>query len=226
MARVTAAGTADGREIRGEQTRRAILRRAADIASVEGLDGLSLGRLATELGVSKSGVFAHFGSKEDLQLATIRTAAAIFRDEVIKPAERVPAGVQRVWLLSELKFDYLRRQVFTGGCFFVTVANEFDARPGRIRDDIAGRLQSWRRYSESTIEDARALGELAADTDSQQLAFELEAFYQAGNGDALLYDDATAYDRARRAILTSLRARCTDPALLPAAPPAQGPSLG
>jgi AcrR family transcriptional regulator len=218
MARVTAAGTADGREVRGEQTRRAILRQAADIASVEGLDGLSLGRLATELGVSKSGVFAHFGSKEDLQLATIETAARIFRDQVIVPAEEVPAGVGRVLRLSELKFDYLRRQVFSGGCFFVTVANEFDARPGRIRDAIARRLRSWRRYSEGTIEDARTLGELAPDTDGQQLVFELEAFYQAANGDALLYDDATAYDRARAAVLARLRASCTDPALLPATP--------
>jgi AcrR family transcriptional regulator len=216
MARVTAAGTADGREVRGEQTRRTILRRAADIASVEGLDGLSLGRLATDLGISKSGVFAHFGSKEDLQLATIGAAAAIFRAEVVAPAEEVPAGIGRVWRLSELKFGYLRRQVFTGGCFFVTVANEFDARPGRIRDEIARDLRRWRRYSESTIEDARSLGQLTPHTDSQQLAFELEAFYQAGNGDALLYDDATAYDRARRAVLGSLRAACPTPGLLPA----------
>jgi AcrR family transcriptional regulator len=216
MARVTAAGTADGREVRGEQTRRTILRRAANIASVEGLDGLSLGRLATDLGISKSGVFAHFGSKEDLQLATIAAAAEIFRGEVVSPAEEVPAGIGRVWRLSELKFDHLRRQVFAGGCFFVTVANEFDARPGRVRDEIARYLRRWRRYSENTLEDARALGQLDPGTDSQQLAFELEAFYQAGNGDALLYDDATAYDRARRAALDRLRAACPDPDLLPA----------
>lgn len=216
MARVTAAGTADGREVRGEQTRRTILRRAADIASVEGLDGLSLGRLATDLGVSKSGVFAHFGSKEELQLATIAMAAEIFREQVVLPAEDVPAGVGRVWRLSERRLDYLRRQVFAGGCFFVTVANEFDARPGRVRDEIARQLGGWRRYTERAIETARTLGELTAGTDSRQLAFELEAFFQAGNGDALLYDDTTAYDRARLAALARLRTACPDPALLPA----------
>ncbi len=127
----------DGRIERGAHTRRAILERAAAIASVEGLDRLSIGRLATELRASKSGVFAHFGSKEELQLATVQWAGEVFVAEVIAPALRAPGGLRRLWRLCDGWLDYSKRRVFHGGCFFVSVAAEFDARPGRVRDEIA-----------------------------------------------------------------------------------------
>ena len=97
----------DGRLVRGDQTRRAVLRRSVDIASVDGLEGLSIGRLATELGISKSGLFAHFGSKEELQLATIRAARRIYADNVVTPAFEVEPGVGRVWALSTHWLDVL-----------------------------------------------------------------------------------------------------------------------
>src|SRR6266496_3907018 len=125
----------DGRIERGAHTRHAILERAAAIASVEGLDRLSIGRLATELRASKSGVFAHFGSKEELQLATVQRAGEVFVAEVIAPALRAPGGLRRLWRLCDGWLDYSKRRVFPGGCFFVSVAAEFDARPGRVRED-------------------------------------------------------------------------------------------
>lgn len=207
----------DGRVLRGQETRRAILRRAVDIGSVEGLDGLSIGRLAGELAVSKSGVFAHFGSKEELQLSTVRAAAAIFRDRVIAPACAVPPGIARVWQLSDEWLTYATGHVFAGGCFFTSVSAEFATRPGRVRDAIAEALRRWQQAREQTIENAIQLGEIRAGTDVRQLAFELKALEQAANSEGLLHDDPDAYVRARRAMLTRLRAVATDPRALPAA---------
>jgi AcrR family transcriptional regulator len=202
-------GTTDGRLVRGEQTRRAILRRAADIASVEGLEGLSIGRLATELRVSKSGVFAHFGSKEELQLATIRAARAIFRDEVTHPAGDAEPGIARLWRLCDCWLAYSERGVFPGGCFFRAVAAEFAKRPGRVRDEIADAVRTWRRFTEDAVEEARACGELSTDTDPEQLTFELAALEAGANSDAGLYDDPHAYRAARRAILARLTGLAT-----------------
>ncbi len=208
---------ADGRLVRGEQTRRAILDRAVDIATVEGLEGLSIGRLAGELGASKSGVFAHFGSKEELQLAAVERAAEIFKDRVVRPAMKAPFGVRRVWKLSDAWLDY-QRATFTGGCFFAAASTEFDGRPGRVRDAIAGYKRDWARHYEQAIHDAQQLGEIDPGIDPQQLAFELDAFVAAANAAARLYDDLSAYRRARRATLDRLRAVATDPSLLPARP--------
>jgi AcrR family transcriptional regulator len=208
---------ADGRLVRGDQTRRAILERAAAIASVEGLEGLSIGRLAGELDSSKSGVFAHFGSKEELQLATVRWAREVFVAEVITPALRAPAGLRRLWRLCEAWLEYASRPVFPGGCFFASVAVEFDARPGRVRDAIAEAHRDWQRYLEEAVIRARELGELTADADPRQLAFELDAFTRATQ-DALLFEERSVYTRARRAMLHRLRALATDPGLLPKSP--------
>ncbi|MCX4588501.1 TetR family transcriptional regulator [Streptomyces sp. NBC_01549] len=130
----------DGRVERGNRTRQLVLRRTVDIASVEGLEALSVGRLATELQLSKSGVFALFGSKQELQLATVREAARtrIYVEQVIRPASETRAGVARVGRLCELWLDYSQGRVFPGGCFFYEVIAEFDARPGPVHDP-AGR---------------------------------------------------------------------------------------
>jgi AcrR family transcriptional regulator len=186
----------DGRIERGEQTRRLILRRATEIASVDGLEGLSIGRLATELDISKSGLFAHFGSKEELQLATVRAARAIFVEEVVRPALAVPPGAERLWLLCEGWLSYSRRRVFPGGCFFQAVQAEFGSRPGRVRDAVADAGIDWGALLEVTAAEAGV-------DDPAQLTFEVIAFLEAANVASVLHDDHAAYDRAR----TALRAR-------------------
>lgn len=196
----------DGRLLKGEQTRNTILGRAADIASAEGLEGLSIGRLATELGISKSGVFTHFGSKEELQLATVRKAVEVYREHVIEPALAVPAGLRRVRVLLDAWQRYQRAPVFPGGCFFDSTMAEFDARPGRVRDAIASSQRDWRRFLERCLHEARDLGEIAPATDVAQLAFELDALCRGGSTQARLHDDPSFYDRAAHAMSTRLAA--------------------
>jgi AcrR family transcriptional regulator len=181
------------------------LQRAGDIASVEGLEGLTIGRLAGDLNVSKSGLFAHFGSKEQLQLATITAAIEVFTDRVINPAVSAERGVRRVWALCESWLDYSRARVFPGGCFFYGVGAEFDARPGSVRDAMAAARKNWLELFERTVIDACRLGELASDTDPAQLVFELDALAAAANGRAQLLDDDDAYRRARIAMFERLR---------------------
>ncbi|MBK1785471.1 TetR/AcrR family transcriptional regulator [Prauserella cavernicola] len=209
------AGTrVDKRVERGQHSRRAILGRAMDVASVEGLESLSVRRLAAELDLSKSGVFAQFGSKEELQLATVRAAVEVYVDKVVKPANRTPAGIGRVRALCESWLAYAREPVFPGGCFFLSVSAEFDARPGRVRDAVASARRDWQRLYEATIEQARGLGEVRQDTDAAQLAFELDALARGGGQDALLHDDSAIYERVRVGLLARLRAVATDPGLL------------
>ncbi|MGZ9934421.1 TetR/AcrR family transcriptional regulator [Streptomyces sp. NC-S4] len=218
---------ADGRVERGNQTRRAVLDRTMDIASVDGLEGLSLGKIAADLGLSKSGVFALFGSKEDLQLATVRAAVDVFKDEVVQPVRRDPDGLAKVWRLCERWLDYSGRRVFPGGCFFYSVSAEFDARPGPVRDEIAGARSDWTRYIERLLEEARLTGGFhdASDADEvAQLAFELTAMMELANAHSVLHGDPLAYERAGRGILRRLRAVAAAPDELPERPPAFGPS--
>ncbi|MEV7777717.1 TetR/AcrR family transcriptional regulator [Kitasatospora sp. NPDC088351] len=207
-----AGSTTDGRVLRGEETRRTVLRRAVEIASVEGLDALSIGRLATDLGLSKSGVFAGFGSKEELQLATVRAARRIFSDAVITPVADLPPGLDRARRLCEGWLAYSRARVFPGGCFFFEVTAEYDARPGPVRDALAACAREWHALVLSTLAEARATGELRADADLEGLAFCLVAVLETANSQAVLFDEATPYDRAALAALRLLRADATDPA--------------
>src|SRR5919201_5122034 len=133
----------DRRRLRGARTRQAILNHAARLASSEGLDAVSLQRLANDLGISKSGLFAHVGAKEELQLATVDEAARIFTEEVLKPGLRAPSGVGHVWAVCARFLSYVERGVFPGGCFFEAAGAEFDSRPGRIRDAIVERKRYW-----------------------------------------------------------------------------------
>ena len=202
----------DGRVARGERTRAAVLRRAADIASVDGLEGLSLGRLAADLDISKAGVFAHFGSKEGLQLATVRAASDRFVAEVVTPALGEPDGLDRLCALCTRWLAYARRRVFPGGCFFLSVAAEFDARPGRVRDAVAEARRDWLGAYEAAIVTAQRLGQVDEAEDPARLAFELDGLGMAANLHAQLCDDPTAYDWARTAMVARLRAAATDPA--------------
>ncbi|WIX85615.1 TetR/AcrR family transcriptional regulator [Amycolatopsis sp. DG1A-15b] len=194
----------DGRIARGDATRRLVLRRAVDVASVDGLAGLSLGRLATELELSKSGVFALFGSKEELQLATIDAALEIFRSHVVTPARTVAPGLPRLRAVCEKWLDYSEGRVFPGGCFFFNVGAEFDARPGRVHDAVAAASGSFAAFLRETASEAVARGEV--DADAEVLAFELHALGRAANADAVLHGGAGFYILARRVIRARLDA--------------------
>ncbi|WP_405487112.1 TetR/AcrR family transcriptional regulator [Streptomyces sp. NBC_00096] len=213
---------ADGRVERGNQTRRAVLERTMGVASVDGLEGLSLGRIATDLGLSKSGVFALFGSKEDLQLATVRAARSVFADQVVRPVRDEPAGIAKVWRLCESWLRYSGRRVFPGGCFFYSAAAEFDSRPGPVHDEIAGIRGEWTRYIERLLDEARLAGgfrEPAGSVDVRQLAFEISAMMELANAHSVLHEETTAYDRAASGILSRLRAAAAAPEELPERPP-------
>jgi AcrR family transcriptional regulator len=190
----------DGRIRRGDETRRVVLRRAVDLASVEGLDGVTIGRLAAELSISKSGLFAHFGSKEELQLATIRAARAIFSLAVVTPALAKPPGMARLRALLDGWLDYSRGRQFPGGCFFSRATHEYAARPGPVRDALATVDDEWLRLVATTIGEARELGEIRADVDPRQLAYELDAYLDSANMRSLLGGDLAFYDLARAAV--------------------------
>jgi AcrR family transcriptional regulator len=207
--------TTDGRVLKGNETRRLVLARAMRIASTEGLATLSIGRLAAELELSKSGVFALFGSKEELQLATVRAAEQVYLDHVITPARQSPAGLQRLWALAENWLEYSRTRVFPGGCFFYAVGAEFDAQPGRVRDALAEGSRVWHELITDQLEAARVSGHLSAEVDVRQLGFEVLALLEYANAMSLLHDDEAPYARSRRAVLRLLRAESTDAAPLP-----------
>ncbi|MFD4606932.1 TetR/AcrR family transcriptional regulator [Streptomyces sp. NPDC058440] len=205
----------DGRIERGNQTRQAILQRAVGIASVEGLEGLSLGRLAGELDLSKSGVFALFGSKEELQLATVRAAIKVFIEHVVQPARDLPAGLGRLRCLCGNWLAYSARRVFPGGCFFYSVSAEYDARQGKVHDAVAGAHGNWFTLVEQAIDEAKEAGEVCAAADSAQLAFELVALLEMANAESVLHGNFTCYSRAADGIVSRLRGVATDPSLLP-----------
>jgi AcrR family transcriptional regulator len=204
-----AATATDGRIRRGDETRRTVLRRAVDLASVDGLDGVTIGRLADELSISKSGLFAHFGSKEALQLATIRAARAIFSQTVVVPAMAEPAGMARLRTLLDGWIDYSRGRQFPGGCFFSRATHEYASRPGPVREALADVEQEWLRLIADTVDEARQLGEVKGDVDPRQLAFELDAYLDSANLRSLLNGDRGAYDLARTAVEQRLRAVAT-----------------
>lgn len=214
---------ADGRVERGNQTRRTVLERTMEIASVDGLEGLSLGKIATDLGLSKSGVFALFGSKEDLQLATVRAAREVFVEQVVRPVREEPAGIAKVWHLCERWLGYSGRRVFPGGCFFYSAAAEFDARTGPVHDEVAKARADWTRYVERLLDEARLAGGFREGSDEveldvAQLAFEIIALMELANAHSVLHEDPMAYERAGRGILTRLRAASSTPEDLPRRP--------
>jgi AcrR family transcriptional regulator len=204
---VTTGVDEDGRRARGRRTRESILEAAVDLASVEGLDGLTIGRLANELGMSKSGLFAHFGSKEELQLAAIDTARDIYVREVIAPAREAERGLPRLVSLMDHWLDYLRNEVFKGGCFFDATRNEYDSRqPGPVRDAIKADFASWLEILANRVRAAQAAGHLDPDADPDQLAFELDALGGAANVRYQLDGNEIAFERARAAIHARLGA--------------------
>jgi len=196
----------DGRYQRGERTRRQVLDLAVDLASVEGLEGLSIGKLAAKSVMSKSGLFASFGSKEELQLATIERARQIFIDAVVREALMAPRGLPRLWAFCDSWLDYAARKVFRGGCFFAAASAEFDSRPGPIRDRIAALMKEWLDTLAVAVRKAQEAGHLRRDADPAQLAFEIHSLSMGANWAHQLHGDSEAFDRARRAIHQRLSA--------------------
>jgi AcrR family transcriptional regulator len=185
---------------KGERTRSAILSEAARLATIVGIDGLSIGGLANAIGMSKSGVYAHFGSKRDLQLATIDSARGTFAEQVLRPALRAPRGIGRLLAACEEFLSHVERGVFPGGCFFSAAAVDVASWPGPVRDAISSQRTEWLRVLERLAREAQALGELDADEDPAQLAFELQALLAAANTSFILQGDPTVFRRARSAV--------------------------
>lgn len=188
---VSATAERGGTASKGEETRAAILERAVDLASAEGLEGLTIGRLAAELRMSKSGLFAHFGSKQDLQLATIAAAAARFSAAVIEPALAAPDGAPRLRALNERYLDHLG--LYSGGCFWAATSAEYDDRPGPVRDAIAAALDAW-------MEELVRQAEIAGVENPGRFAFELYAVIMGANARYRISGDATVFEYAREAL--------------------------
>jgi AcrR family transcriptional regulator len=184
----------------GERTRSAILRAAASLATVDGLEGLSIGNLAAAIGMSKSGLYAHFGSKQELQLATVEEAGRIFADEVVKPALAAPAGLAQLVAVCEAFFGHLQRRTFPGGCFFAGAALEMGTRPGPVKESVAafqaGFVDLLRGFTATAIEQ----NELPPGEDPNRLAFEMNGIILATDANFVLHDDPTVLDLARQVV--------------------------
>ncbi len=177
-----------------------IITRGVEVASAEGLAGLTIGRLAADLGISKSGLLGHFGSKEVLQIAVIDAAAQIFASEVADRAVDTAYGVPQLPALCEAWISYHERNVFPGGCFFAAAATEFDGRVGPVRDALVGLLTLWRNDLRRQIHAAVVAAELPMHTDPDQVVFELIGIMLALNHALQVYGDSNAPDRARQAV--------------------------
>src|SRR4051812_27800390 len=181
----------------GVESRRAILHAAANLATTRGLEGLSIGELAQHIGMSKSGLYAHFKSKEELELATIETAAEVFARDVLAPVSESPGGLERVQALSEAFLGHLERRVFPGGCFFATVSAQLASRPGRARDRVMEVQQRWLAQFAEALGQAVEGGELPRDTDIEQLVFEITAMMVRANFSWIATGDTRVLDQAR-----------------------------
>ncbi|HJZ03864.1 MAG TPA: TetR/AcrR family transcriptional regulator [Streptosporangiaceae bacterium] len=182
----------------GERTRSAILRAAASLATVDGLEGLSIGNLAAAIGMSKSGLYAHFGSKQELQLATVQEAGRIFADEVVQPALAAPPGLAQLAAVCEAFFEHLRRRTFPGGCFFAGAALEMGTRPGPVKDAVAGFQAGFvdllRGFAATAIEQ----NQLPPGENPDHLAFELNGICLAADANFVLHDNPAVLDLARQ----------------------------
>ncbi len=189
---------------RGDKTREDILRTSVDIASAEGLEGLSIGRLANELGMSKSGLFAHFGSKEVLQLATLEAASRIFVSEVVRPSENIEPGLSRLIALVDTWINSVANTCNRGGCFFYAVSAEMDDRPGKVRDLISKLTRDWVNTLTKEMKLAIKLGELEKSCDAELVVFQLHGFVQEGNWFRRLHRNNRAFQMTRESVYRAL----------------------
>jgi len=184
----------------GERTRRSILRAAASMATVDGLEGLSIGNLAAAIGMSKSGLYAHFGTKQELQLATVDEAERILTDEVVRPALAAPPGLGQLAAVCEAFFSYVERRVFPGGCFFAATALEMGARPGPVKERVAAIQSDFTALLRTFAATAIEQHELPAHEDPDGLAFELHAILLGADTKFILHDDPAVMNLARRVV--------------------------
>jgi len=198
----------DGRKARGDASRRIVLQSATDLASVDGLDGLTIGRLAEASGSSKSSIATLFRSKEGLQLATVAAAREIFTARIIEPARVQPRGVRRLAALLRNSLTYSKDRVFTGGCFFAATAADVDSKSGPVSEAVRAALVDWYGYVEAQLRHAVEVGEI--DADPEVLAFELVALNEEANSRSLLLDDDRPYALAAVAMRARLRAAGAD----------------
>ena len=196
----------------GERSRNAILDEAARLATVEGIAGLSISRLADAVGMSKSGLFAHFGSKEELQLATVETANALFEEQVLEPVAGAEGGLERLRGLVDAYLRYVEVETFPGGCFFASVLAEMDMRPGPVRDRLVAFLHDWLERLELAAHDAQSEGSIDSSEDPAQLAFEIEAALLLANAQFVVSRAPEPIERARRSIERRLEAAGAAPA--------------
>jgi AcrR family transcriptional regulator len=180
---------------------------AVQVASVVGLEGLTIGRLADRLGMSKSGLVGRFGSKEQLQLATLDQAADIFRRTVYEPASAAPAGLDRLNAICDAWVAYLSCPPFPGGCFLTTVMVEFDGRPGLLNDAVKKVMRRWLALLEREAITAIENGELPTETNAKDVAFTINALAVGTNCDFQLNRNAASLQRARRAMTVVLSQR-------------------
>jgi len=190
--------------------RERILGVAVEMARQIGLEGLSIGVLAKEVGMSKAGLFAHFGSKEELQLATLEAAQSVFMQRVIIPAEKTERGLPRLHQVITDWIAMAESACDKGGCFFYSVSAEFDGRPGAIRDRLVLASKQWLDWIQRQIALAKERGHLIAETDPEQLTFEIHAYEQQANWAALLVGQKDAYARAREAVRSRFYALATE----------------
>jgi AcrR family transcriptional regulator len=193
----------------GERSRNAILREAGQLATVEGINGLSISRLAEAVGMSKSGLFAHFGSKEELQVATIEAARAVFTTEVIDPALAAPTALERVRRLAENFLRYVEGGLYPGGCFFASIAAEMAMRPGPVRDGAVQVVDDFSRRLETAVREAQAEGAIDTSEDAAQLAFELNAYLSLANTQFAISQESAPIAQARRSLEERIRAAAT-----------------
>ncbi|MDQ2812394.1 MAG: TetR/AcrR family transcriptional regulator [Actinomycetota bacterium] len=195
----------DGRD----RSRSAILHAAASLAAQDGLEGLSIGSVASAMGMSKSGLHAHFGSKTDLQLATVAEAARVFAEEVVQPALAAPAGLAQLTAVCEAFFTHLERRTFPGGCFLASAALEMGTRPGPVHDLITAHQAEFGRLLRGFAATAVAQGELPGREDPDRLAFELNGIILATDTNFVLHDDPAVLTLARQIIHQRLDAADT-----------------
>ncbi|HEY1346778.1 MAG TPA: TetR/AcrR family transcriptional regulator [Streptosporangiaceae bacterium] len=184
----------------GARTRGAILHAAVSLATLEGLEGLSIGHLAATIGMSKSGLYAHFGSKQELQLATVEEAERIFTEQVVQPALAARPGLAQLAAVCEAYFGYLQRRVFPGGCFFAVTALEMGTRPGPVRERVAAIQAGFTALLRGFAATALEQHELPAREDPDRLAFELHAILLAADAKSVLLDDPAVLDLARQVV--------------------------
>jgi len=199
----------------GERTREAIVRAAVSLATLDGLEGLSIGNLAHALDMSKSGIYAHFGSKQDLQLATVDEAGRIFQAEVVEPALVAAPGLAQVVAVCDAFFDYLARRTFPGGCFFAGAVLEMGSRPGPVKEQVAAFQDGFAALIRQFVVAALDQHELPDDEDPDALTFELGGIILAANSNFVLHGDTAVLDMAKKVVRDRLGITTASPRTRP-----------